>query len=341
MIPTIKDVAKEANVSTATVSLVIHNHKRISEKTRQKVFDAIKKLNYRPSKVARGLVLQQTGNIGFLVTNDHFLRSEPFYTHIFLGTEFEARDQDYYVLLNTVSPEYNENNCLPRFVAENNVDGIIVAGKVPFELITCLKPYNIPLVFVDYYPPYGDYPAVLIDNINGGILATSHLIDLGHRNIGFIGGDIDHPSIKDRFKGYKIALENNNIKFIDKYTVLTDSSMSREIGYQTAKKLLENNSSITAVFASNDAMAIGAIQYFREKNYKIPEDISLIGFDDVEADLLIDPPLSTIRVPRVELGAKTMQVMVNILKDKKKSPGKIVIPVNLIERGSTSELTTS
>jgi LacI family transcriptional regulator len=339
MLPTIKDVAKKASVSTATVSLVIHKHKRISERTRQKVLKAIDELKYRPSKVARGLVLRQTHNIGFLVTNDHFLRTEPFYTHIFLGTEFEARDHDYYILLNTVPSEFNKSNCLPRFVAENNIDGIIIAGKVPFELISCLEPYKLPLVFVDFYPPKGEYSAVVIDNINGGMQATNHLINLGHRNVGFIGGDIDHPSIKDRFRGYKQALNDHGIGFDVNYTVLTEDSMSREIGYQSVKNLLNNNSDITAIFASNDAMAIGAVQYLKEKGYNIPKDISLIGFDDVEADLLLDPPLSTIRVPRIDLGVKTMQLMVNILKDKKEEIEKIVIPVELVARDSTSKLT--
>ncbi len=177
---TIKDVAKKAGVSTTTVSLVLHNHKRIPDITRKKVLKVVKTLNYRPSKIARGLVLKQTHNIGFIVTDDHFLRTEPFYTQIFLGTEFESRGHDYYVLLHTIPSKFEGEDCLPRFVKERNVDGIIIAGKVPKEIITCMEPYKIPLVFVDYYPSTGDYPAVLIDNIDGGKKATQHLIDMGH-----------------------------------------------------------------------------------------------------------------------------------------------------------------
>ena len=179
-------------------------------------------------------------------------------------------------------------------------------------------------------------PRVLIDNIGGGILATNHLIDLGHRCIGFIGGDIDHPSIKDRFQGYKQALKENNIRFEEYYTILTEDSMSREIGYQSVKNLLNINSNITAIFASNDAMAIGAVQYLKEKGNEVPRDISIIGFDDVEAGLLLDPPLSTIRVPRVDLGVKTMQLMVQRLKNK--NTDGILIPVELVARNSTVKL---
>ena len=183
---TIKDVAKKANVSTATVSLVIHKHKRITETTRKKVLKTIDELDYRPSKVARGLVLQQTHNIGFLLTSDHFLRTEPFYTHIFLGAEFEARDHEYYVLLNTIPEQYNEKDCIPRFVKEKNVDGIIIAGKVPGQVIECLEASGIPLVFADYYPEQGNYSTVLIDNTRGGELVANHFIGLGHEKIGFI-----------------------------------------------------------------------------------------------------------------------------------------------------------
>ena len=144
MTTTIKDVANHAKVSIATVSLVVHNNKRISAATRTKVLKSIKKLNYHPSKSAQSLVNQKTGNIGFILTDDHFLRTEPFYTRIFLGIEFQARSSDYYVLLETVKSNYSPVDELPRFVREKNVDGIIIAGKVPDLLIEEICSYNIP-----------------------------------------------------------------------------------------------------------------------------------------------------------------------------------------------------
>ena len=177
--PTIKDIAKKANVSIATVSLVIHDHKRISPETKKIVWDAIKKLNYHPSRSARGLVSRKTGNIGFILTDDHFLRTEPFYTRIFLGSEFEARENEYYLLLTTIDTEKIGKKALPRFILERNVDGVIVAGKVPQTFIYNMNNIEIPLVFIDYIPKkfQKHYSAVLIDNYNGGLLATKHLID--------------------------------------------------------------------------------------------------------------------------------------------------------------------
>lgn len=335
MTPTIKDVAKKANVSIATVSLVIHDHKRISKETRTRVNKAIRDLNYHPFRSARGLVSRKTGNIVFIVTEDHFLRSEPFYTRIFLGTEFEARENEYYILLTTISSNFRKGDRLPRCVLERNVDGVIIAGKVPEDIIDCLENYEPPIAFVDYYPPAENFPVVLIDNFSGGMQAVQHLVGLGHRNIGFIGGDIQHPSIRDRFQGYRLALENAHIPFNAHMSITDESYPARENGYNAAKKLLNANKNITAIFSCNDAMAIGVIQYLKETGLRIPEDISVIGFDDVEAALSLDPTLSTIRVPKIEMGIEVMRLMADILNNKVKSPKKVLVPVELVTRAST------
>lgn len=334
---TIKDVAKKAGVSTATVSLVVNNNPRISAETVKKVQKAIKLLNYYPSRSARGLVSKKTGNIGFLLTDDHFLRTEPFYTRIFLGAEFEARDGEFYILLTTVKSDFNDENSLPRFILNKSVDGIIIAGKVPQSLIDSVCELKIPIVFVDYTTNSNCCPLVLIDNIQGGTVATSYLIDLGHRNIAFIGADIKHPSLYERLNGYKQTLEKANIPINENYISTKADYPDRQNGYNAAKKLFSKNKEITAVFACNDAMAIGAMHYLKDNGFKIPEDVSVIGFDDVEADLLLDPPLTTIRVPKLELGAEAFRVMIKHLKDNE-SNKKILVPVELIERNSTGQL---
>jgi LacI family transcriptional regulator len=335
---TIKDVARKANVSTATVSLVLHDHKRISQNTRNKVLKAISELNYTPSRVARGLVLKETKNIGFILTNDHFLRTEPFYTHIFLGTEFEARDYEYYVLLSTIPEDFDKCKHLPRFVLEKNIDGVIIAGKVPNEIFSCLESFNIPFVFSDYYPATGEYSAVLIDNVDGGKKATEYLIANNHKNIGFIGGDMNHPSIHDRFQGYKFALEKAGIEYNAANVITRETSTTRQSGYHAASELAAQDKNITAIFAANDAMAIGALQYYNEKNLMVPDDISLVGFDDLTTDLFTDPPLSSIRVPKIDLGAEATRILIDMLKRKVTSAKKVLVPVELIERKSVKRL---
>lgn len=338
MAPTIKDVALKAKVSTATVSLVIHNNNRISLETKKKVLKVIKQLDYHPSKSARNLVSQRTGNIGFILTDDHFLRTEPFYTRIFLGTEFEARDRGFYILLTTVDSNYKEKDSLPKFILDRSVDGVIIAGKVPETFIKKITKYKLPLVFVDYTPDKNEYPVVLIDNIHGGLLATNHLIDYGHKNIAFIGGDIKHPSISDRLMGYSKALENAGIKNNSKLIHTASPYPDRQNGYDAAKSLFKKNKNITAVFACNDAMAIGVMYYLKDNGYQIPDDVSVIGFDDVEADLLLDPPLTTIRVPKIDLGTEALRLMDEVLKNKNKNAKKVLVPVELIIRNSTKKI---
>ncbi len=338
--PTIKDVAKEAKVSTATVSLVIHNHKRISPKTKKLVMDTIKKLNYHPSRSARGLVSNKTGNIGFILTNDHFLRTEPFYTRIFLGSEFEAREKEYYLLLTTIESDFQSQKTLPRFILERNVDGVIVAGKVPNSFIHNLGQIEIPLVFIDYQPKKLEkkYSSVLIDNYNGGFLATNHLIELGHKKIAFIGGDIDHPSIKERLKGYKAAINDAKISLNNNLIIADEDYPARENGYNAAEKLLKKDKNVTAIFACNDAMAIGIMQYLKRKGIKVPDDISLIGFDDVEEDISQDPPLSTVRVFKTEMGAAAIRLMSNLINNNSDNHEIKFIPVELILRKSTKRM---
>ena len=227
---------------------------------------------------------------------------------------------------------------MPRFVSDKSVDGIIVAGKIPDALVKKLSGSNIPMVFVDYAPQNDSYPLILIDNVSGGMKATEHLIELGHSKIGFIAGDIDHPSIKERLNGYKAALEKAGINFRQELVISETPYPDRQNGFLSAQKLFERCKNITALFACNDAMAIGAMQFLRDKGYKIPQDVSVVGFDDVEADLMIDPPLTTIRVPKIELGVESFRAMVQILKQKKTVHKKILIPVELIIRKSTQSI---
>jgi LacI family transcriptional regulator len=335
MHPTIKDVAKRANVSIATVSLAIHGNKRISEETKQKVMRAIKELKYHPSRPARGLVSQKTGNIGFILTENHFLRSEPFYTQIFLGAELEAHNHDYYVLLTTIPEPLPKKIKLPRFVAERNVDGIVIAGKIPENYLKHLEDEDIPIVFVDYSNEEHDCSAVLIDNFNGGKTAVEHLIGLGHKNIAFIGGDMNHPSIQNRFNGYKSALEQHQLPVSAKNFIYDEVNTTRENGYIAAKKLLARNKSVTAIFACNDAMAIGVMQYLQEKGISIPDQISLIGFDDVEAATMTTPTLTTIAVPKFELGGEAIRLMDITLNSSTIISNKVVVGVELKNRNST------
>ncbi len=334
MNPTIKDVAQRAGVSLSTVSLVLNRKKHVSEETLRKVQQAIKELDYHPQQSARGLASKKSGNIGFILTSDHFSRAEPFYTKIFLGSEFEARKHNYYILLTTVELDFNKK-CIPRFLLERNVDGVILAGRVPDGLISYVSQLDLPLIFIDYFPAKGNYPAVLIDNIVGARLAMKHLIDKGHRQIAFVAGDISHPSIEERFIGYKQGLEDASIPFDENLVVIDEDYPGDKNGYHAMCKLRKRKASFTAIFAANDAMAFGCMKCLKEMGVRVPDQIALIGFDDVDVSWQMEPQLTTIRVNKEEMGALAVKNLVDLISSHKKSLGKILVPVELIARNSS------
>jgi len=334
MNPTIKDVAKKAGVSLSTVSLVLNRKKNVSEETVKKVQQAIKELNYHPQRSAQGLASKKSGNIGFVLTSDHFSRAEPFYTKIFLGSEFEARKHNYYILLTTIDRNFNKK-CIPRFLLERNVDGVILAGKVPEGLIHYVQQIDLPLIFIDYFPENGNYPAVLIDNTVGARQAMKHLIEKGHQQIAFVGGDISHPSIQDRFLGYKQALEDARIPFNENLVIIDEDYPGDKNGYSAMCKLQKRKASFTAIFAANDAMAFGCMRCMKEKGVTVPDQIALVGFDDVDVSWQMEPQLTTIRVNKEDMGALAVKNMVDLISSHKKSLGKILVPVELIVRDSS------
>lgn len=330
---TIKDVAQKAKVSEATVSLVLNNKTNVRDETRQRVLEVIQELGYHPQRAARGLASRKSGNIGFILTDDHFSRSEPFYTKIFLGTEFEARKHNYYILLTIVSKTFSADE-IPRFLLEKNVDGVILAGRVPIKLIDYIQKLELPLVLVDFSMPKCRASTVLIDNEHGAHEAVMHFIHHGHRHIAFIGGDITHPSISERFQGYRRALEENNLNHNSALAITDEVYTGSEDGYKAAKKLLALNPRPTAIFAANDAMAIGAMKCIKENGWRVPEDIAVIGFDDIEDDFHIEPHLTTIRVPKEELGALAVRRIVEMMDTDKPSLTTNHIPIELVVRES-------
>ncbi|MFQ5825200.1 MAG: LacI family DNA-binding transcriptional regulator [bacterium] len=337
MSATIKDVAKKAGVSLSTVSLVINNKNNISPTTKKKVEEAISELNFHPRRYARGLASKKTFNLGFILTDDHFSLAEPFYTKIFLGTEFEARKYNYYILLTTVKKSFKVQESIPRFLLEKNVDGVILAGKVPTKLIDYIQERKLPVVLVDYDLRTNRVSTVFINNFQGAQLAVTHLIKSGHRKIAFIGGEINHPSIRERLRGYKETLQEHKLPTVDKLISHSEPYTGVNDGYEATRKLLDAGISFTAIFASNDTMAIGAMRCLRERNLKVPQDVSIIGFDDIEVCLQVEPRLSTVRVFKEELGAIAVRRIVEKIENKKLMVNQIIVPVELVLRESSGK----
>jgi LacI family transcriptional regulator len=331
--PTIRDVAKKAGMSLSTVSLVLNNKGYVSETNKQKILRIIKDLDYHPQRSARGLASQLSGNIGFILTEDHFSQSEPFYTRIFLGTEFEARKHNYYILLTTVGKNVKETPDIPRFLLEHNVDGVIIAGKIGSSWIEYIKNKNIPILLVDFAAPR--VSNIAIDNRAGAELVVRHFLKGGHTKIGFIGGDLQHPSIHERFSQYRTVMQDEGLGPIEQWSAIEQPQTTQEDGYEAAKKLFGGNTERpTAVFAANDAMAIGCMKYVKEHGLKIPDDVAIAGFDNVEAGLHVEPRLTTVNVHREEMGSLAVRRIVEMVKEKSGVVTRTITPVELVVRDS-------
>ncbi|MDP8206132.1 MAG: LacI family DNA-binding transcriptional regulator [Candidatus Electryonea clarkiae] len=334
---TIRDVAKLAKVSPSTVSAVINEKGYVSFDTRNRVNSAIRKLDYTPVRLARYLATRTSGNVGFIVSESHFNRAEPFYTRVFLGAEIEARKHDLYVLLTSISFNGNGNSHqLPRFLQESNVDGVMIAGRVSQKLINAVLDRNVPTVMIDYGNDTHNCSKVLIDNRRGIRMAVRHLLKMGHRKIAFVGGEIDHPSVKDRLNGFYEGLEEGGIKNKSEWVIFAKGEMSPSKGNSAFKDLWSVDEKPTAIICANDAMASGVINAAKEQKISIPEDLSIVGFDDVAICTLIDPQLTTIRVNKEDLGAIAIRTLADLIH-KRFTQNKIIREgVEFIERQSTS-----
>jgi LacI family transcriptional regulator len=335
MMPTIKDVARQAGVAVSTVSLVVNRKGRVSKDTEKKVLRAIKQLDYHPRRTARRLATRTTGNIGFILTHDHFSNAEPFYTKIFLGTEFEARQLDYYVLLTTVDREIRGEESIPRFLLERNVDGVIFAGTMPRKIVEYTQKAKIPITFVDYLLNGVTTSEVIIDNFNGIRQATQHLIERGHKHLAFIGGDMEHPSLRERCEGFQRTLIEAGLPIEKDLIICNQSLTGPQDGFEATYQLLETHKKFTAIVAANDAMAVGALRACRDRKLRIPEDVAITGFDNVEAALTARPTLTTVHVPKEEMGAMAIRHLSNLIKGVSGEGTRIIIPVKLVCREST------
>lgn len=307
---TIKDVAAEADVSISTVSLVMNEKEGVSPDTRSRVLQTAERLGYVPTGAARQLVSRRTGNVGFVVREDHFTRSEPFYTRVFLGTEFEAHHHNQYVLLTTIPEQYAPGANTPRFLRERNVDGLLIAGKVDAGFIEEVRAMGIPMVLVDYDAEGA--PAVMIDNQAGAREAVAHLIDRGHRRIAFLGADLGHPSLKERLDGYRLALAAAGIaEDPDLLFVTNEAKPERGTGLTLGQAVLASDA--TAVFCVNDALALGVLDVARRQGIVVPDELAVVGFDDVAGAADALPPLTTVRVFKEQLGELALRRLNDLL----------------------------
>ncbi len=333
---TIADVAARAGVSTATVSRVLSGSVPASPWARERVLAAVRELGYRPSGVARSLKLRRTQALGLIVTDIE----NPYYPEIVRAVEDAARELDYTLVLCNGADDPEREASYLEVLADRRVDGIIIAtGGLSERHALWLATRPVPVVIVNSAPAETAIPAVLSDNRAGGRSAAGHLLDLGHRRIGHVMGPSTHTAAADRLAGMRDALRERGLPPRSLDVAHGDGHVAG--GQRAMDEILERAPDVTGVVCYNDLTAIGAVRSIRAHALRVPEDVSVVGFDDLDLASYVDPPLTTVMQQTREMGRWAVERLVRLIKSDGTAldhgPTDVVrLSVRLIERGSTA-----
>jgi DNA-binding LacI/PurR family transcriptional regulator len=328
-VPSIKDIARQAGVSHCTVSRALHYSPLINAKTAERIREIARRSGYVPNAVARSLVSRSTQTVGVVVTTI----ADPFIGEVVEGIESTAKEHGYSVILanSNADPEL-EIKVVDSF-SQRRVDGILVtASRVGALHGERLAGTNVPIVMINNQHP-GDFAhSVGIDNVAATREIVGHLIKLGHRRIAYIGDRSGYQSDAERFSGYRAMLKIARLAFDPRLVVRGDGRP--EEGEVATAQLLELADPPTAIFCYNDMTALGSLRAATARGLRIPEDVSIAGFDDLFVASYTSPPLTTIRQPKQEMGRRAMSILWELLSEKEPE-SRILLPGELIIRGST------
>jgi LacI family transcriptional regulator len=326
---TMADVAREAGVSSMTVSRVINNKGDVSAATRQRVLEVIDRLGYRPSSIARGLATRRTGTLGLVVPDV----ANPFFSDVARGVEHVAHAEGYNVFLCNTEEDPQRELAVLESLEEKRVDGLVLCssrlGEEELRAVVARHPF---VVLANRRIEGDRVQSVLIDDEIGGRLATCHLLKAGHRKVGFLAGPVNSHSGRQRTRGYHAALEAAGLPH--ESLLVVPCSPVVEGGQIATRELLSAHPELTALFCYNDLVAVGALQACAERGLAVPGDVAIVGYDDIPLAALVTPPLSTCRVPRYELGAQAVRVLVDQIMGCPDECGEIVLQPELVVRAS-------
>ncbi|MBN1563547.1 MAG: LacI family DNA-binding transcriptional regulator [Anaerolineae bacterium] len=332
--PTIRDVARVAGVSTSTVSHVINETRFVSPETRARVLETMKTLKYSPNRLASSLRSNQTLTLGVLLPNS----ANPFFAEILLGIESTCFDRGYNFILGNANDDPKRELDYLRVLISRQVDGILLISTGSYdESIAFLIEQQVPVVVVDRAPGIESVTEIFTDNKRGGLLATQHLIELGHTAIACITGPSFLTPSAERVAGYKQAMNLAGLHVYDDWIVIGDFQHSS--GYVACEQLLALDHPPTAVFACNDLMAVGALCAIHEAGLRVPDDISIIGYDNIPLASYTIPRLTTIAQPAREIGNLAVMRLIDALRSDEGCAARECLPVNLVKRDSCKALT--
>jgi DNA-binding LacI/PurR family transcriptional regulator len=338
---TIRDVAQAAGVGVGTISRVLNSSSHVSRKTRARVLEAIRRLGFRPNAQARRILKRRAEMVCFLLSNRDFLH--PFHARILQGVESYASGLKQHVLFAALhySPRTPpERIDLPPVLQEHGlIDGVILAGTVYPNLLRRIETIRMPFVAFSNNVVGMDgehqFDQVGFDDFNATLQATRYLIRQGHRQIVF-AGDTSYPWLRRRFEGYRQEMRENRLRPV----LITDGKSQSfvDFGQTSVDRILAQQSRPTAVLAGNDEIAYGLWRSLSRQGLKVPDKISLVGFDDREEAVLMDPPLSTVRVHKEEIGQTCMKMLLERLHHPQMAFSQRILPTELVIRGTVRQL---
>jgi LacI family transcriptional regulator len=328
---TIADVARAARVHPSTVSRALNDGATLREETRARVLRAARRLDYRPSEIARSLRLQRTLTIGMLVPDI----SNPFFPPIIRGAEDTALERGYALVLCDTEDIPEREATYLRVLRERQVDGLLIASsRMSDAVITRLGRERFPFVLVNR-SARGAELTVTVDNRTAAAEAIGHLAALGHRRIGHIAGPRTTTTGLERAEGARSAVRRHGLAD-DPALTREANAFSEEEGYRAARALLAMRERPTAIFGANDLIAVGALRAAREAGIRVPEALSVVGFNDIRQAELLEPPLTTVHVPQYEMGATAASLLIARLEDRPVAASHVVLPAALTVRASTA-----
>ncbi|HHF3533861.1 TPA: substrate-binding domain-containing protein [Haemophilus influenzae] len=327
---TMKDIARLAQVSTSTVSHVINGSRFVSDEIHEKVMRIVAELNYTPSAVARSLKVRETKTIGLLVT----ATNNPFFAEVMAGVEQYCQQHQYNLIIATTGGDAKRLQQNLQTLMHKQVDGLLLmCGDSRFQADIELT-ISLPLVVMDWWFTELNADKILENSALGGYLATKALIDAGHRKISIITGNLKKSVAQNRLQGYKNALSEAKIALNPHWIV--ESHFDFEGGVLGIQSLLTQSSRPTAVFCCSDTIAVGAYQAIQQQGLRIPQDLSIMGYDDIELARYLSPPLSTICQPKAELGKLAVEALLQRIKNPNENYRTLVLEPTCILRGSIS-----
>lgn len=330
----IKDVASLAGVSTATVSRALANPAKVQIHTRQRVLRAVKQTGYVTNNLARSFRTRRSHTVVVLVPDI----TNSFFANIIQGIEGVARENGYRILLGDMQNDVENAVAYGELCAQRQADGVICLGRtIPFRYNKSRKSIDLawpPLVMACEYDDAIPIPGVGIDNRAAALEGVQYLAAQGHSRIAYLNGPADSPLCCDRLSGYRAGMAEFGLEKCRSWVYSGDFSF--ESGAEAAREMLSDGERPTAVFAANDAMAIGALQVLKRRGVRVPEEMSMLGFDDIEFAAYCDPPLTTIHQPRAEIGATSMRMMLGLLGGQREDGGRRKLMHRLVVRDSVA-----